>query len=247
MIIGILYRCQSTQSEAVFLFIRAGSSLQQAPILPEEAPRMPAIPELEQIRRTQILEAALRTISANGSANVTMEEIARAAGLSKGGIAHYFKSKTELFRVTFQQFFEHIFQRVRNEEQTKEGSMEKLLGFDMLFDMDDPDAEIGYPLLFECMLLAVRDETYRALFDEWVNNWVTMLRSIIKEGIAKGVFVEMDAEAMARAISAVYQGVATRWYLATGSHSREWALEYVKKGVRGLMAPYMTVAGHETG
>jgi len=208
---------------------------------------MPPIAELEQIRKAQILEAALRTLSAHGSASVTMEEVARAAGLSKGGLTHYFKSKNELFHFAFQQFFERIFQRVRAEEQTRSGPMEKLLGFDMLFDMEDPDAEIGYPLLFECMLLAVRDETYRALFDAWVDNWVALLRGVIEEGIAAGAFRPMDAEAMARAVSAVYQGVATRWYLATRAHSRQWAVEYAKRAVTGLMAPYLTAPCPPTG
>jgi len=105
--------------------------------------------------------------------------------------------------------------------------------------MEDPDAEAGYPLLFDCMFLAVRDETYRALFDEWVDNWVALLRDVIDDGVQQGIFQGVDSEPMARAISAVYQGVATRWYLATGSHSQEWALKYVRKGVRGLMAPYL--------
>ncbi len=213
----------------------------------KEASRMPPIPELEQIRRTQILDAAFLTISANGSANVTMEEIARAAGLSKGGLAHYFKSKNELFQCTFKEFFDRIFQRVRDQIAVIEGPMEKLLGFDILFDIKDSDVEAGYPLLFDCMFLAVRDQTYRAVFDEWVNNWVTLLRDAIEEGVEKGIFQGVDAEPMARAVSAVYQGVATRWYLATGSHSRVWALEYVKKGVCGLMAPYLIKDAGEPG
>ena len=50
---------------------------------------MPPIPELEAIRKSQILRAAMETIAANGCANVTMADICSAAGLSKGGLAHY--------------------------------------------------------------------------------------------------------------------------------------------------------------
>ena len=42
---------------------------------------------LEDIRRKQIFEATIRLISASGMHSVTMEEVAREAGLSKGGIA----------------------------------------------------------------------------------------------------------------------------------------------------------------
>jgi len=44
---------------------------------------MPHIPELEAIRKAQILEAALATIAENGCANVTMDDICKEAGLSK--------------------------------------------------------------------------------------------------------------------------------------------------------------------
>ena len=199
---------------------------------------MPPIPELEEIRKTQILEAALRSISARGSANVTMEEIAQAAGLSKGGLAHYYKSKNDLFKATFKEFFHRVFERVKKEVSGIQDPMEKLLGFEMLFDPDDPDVVMGYPLLFDCMVLASRDETYRALFDEWVNNWITVLKGIIEEGIAQGIFSGLDPEAMARTISAIYQGIATRWCLAPEAHSRDWALDSVKRSITGLMAPH---------
>lgn len=205
---------------------------------------MPAIPELEEIRKAQILEASLRTISVAGCANVTMEDIAKAAKLSKGGLAHYYKSKNDLFKATFKEFFDRVFQRVKDELVPIEGPMEKLLGFELLFDPEDPDVNVGYPLLFDCMSLAARDETYRALFDAWVNNWITVLKGIIEDGIAQGVFRELDPEATARTISAMYQGIATRWYLAPASHSRDWALRSIRKGVTGLMAPHMVTTSH---
>jgi AcrR family transcriptional regulator len=54
---------------------------------------MTAVPRLEDIRRTQIIDAA-----AGGAANITMRDIARAAGVSNGGLIHYFPSKEEIFK-----------------------------------------------------------------------------------------------------------------------------------------------------
>lgn len=200
---------------------------------------MPPIPELEEIRRKQILDAALFTISAKGYASATMGEIAKAANLSKGGLAHYFKSKDDLFKAAFQEFFDRIFARVRTEAEEIEGAMEKLLGFEQLFDISDPDAAMGYPLLFDCMSVAGRDLTYRAIFDQWVDNWIDMLSGIISEGVSRGIFTDVDPVSTARTISAIYQGVAVRWFLAPDSHSREWALDSYRRAITGLMAPYM--------
>ncbi|QIS06129.1 TetR family transcriptional regulator [Nocardia brasiliensis] len=48
-------------------------------------------------RREQILDAALRTIAERGYLATSVAELADAAGLSQGGLLHYFGSKEELF------------------------------------------------------------------------------------------------------------------------------------------------------
>lgn len=52
--------------------------------------------QLEDVRRTQILEAAARVFARKGFDRATITEIAQAAGLSEGSIYNYFRSKEEL-------------------------------------------------------------------------------------------------------------------------------------------------------
>lgn len=197
---------------------------------------MPPIPELEAIRKAQILEAALKTISASGYANVTMDDICRAAGLSKGGLAHYYRSKNELFVAAFREFFERIFLRSKQTMELHTDPIDKILSFAWLYDHDDPDVNVGYPVLFDCMSLAVHENEYRALFHDWFENWVSLLKEAIDDGLAKGIFKDLDPDATARAVSSVYQGIATRWYLDNESHSTEWAIESFKKAITGLLS-----------
>lgn len=199
---------------------------------------MPPIQELSEIRRSQILQAALATIGASGCSAATMDDIARAAGMSKGGLVHYFRSKHELFLATFREFFERVFTRCRLSYGQYEHPMDKLLGFELLYDAEDADVRDGYPILFDFMAIAVHDATYRSLFDEWVQNWVDLLTAAIREGIEQKVFREMDPDPVARTISAIYQGIATRWFLAPSAHSYQWAIDSYKAAISGLMEPY---------
>ncbi len=200
---------------------------------------MPPIPELEAIRKAQILEAGLKTIAARGCANVTMEEICRAAGLSKGGLAHYYKSKRELFKAVFREFFERIFKRSRETMARLDDPMDKILSFDWLYNMEDSDAVLGYPLLYNLMSMAVHDEEYRAIFHEWVGRWVDMLGEALREGVEQGMFTGLDPDETARSISAIYQGAANRWFLDHESHSGQWAVDTFKRGIMGVLAPYL--------
>ncbi len=84
--------------------------------------------DLEALRRPQIVQAALLAISELGIANVTMDDIARAAGLSKGGVAHYFSGKDALCKEAFREFFSRIFQRSR-ETMDAAAPAGKLLSF----------------------------------------------------------------------------------------------------------------------
>jgi AcrR family transcriptional regulator len=52
----------------------------------------------EAIRREAILEAARRCFAQLGFARTNMDEVARGAGLTKGGLYFHFSSKEELFK-----------------------------------------------------------------------------------------------------------------------------------------------------
>jgi AcrR family transcriptional regulator len=54
-----------------------------------------------QQRRQEILSAAAIVFDTRGYGQATMDEVARQAGLSKGSIYNYFRSKKELFREVF--------------------------------------------------------------------------------------------------------------------------------------------------
>jgi AcrR family transcriptional regulator len=201
---------------------------------------MPPIPELEAIRRTQILEAAIVTISENGQANVTMDDIARAANLSKGGLAHYYPSKNRLFKAVISEFYRRIFERGRTVMEEFEDPIDQILSFaGWLYNREDPDGIVGYPIIFDFMSVAVHDEDYREIFNDWVDNWVFLLTSALNEAIERNILRDLNVDEMARAISAVYQGLSTRWYLASAKHSTDWARKYLEKAVTGMLAPYL--------
>ncbi len=196
---------------------------------------MPPNTDLEALRKAQIIDAALRTIAERGCANVTMDDICKAAGLSKGGLAHYYKSKNDLFKAAFQEFFQRIFLRGEETMSAYSDPLDQLLSFEWLYNFEDPDVETGYPILYDFMSIAVHDQGYREIFSDWINGWVRLLKSAIELGQSQGRFMNVQNESAARAISAIYQGMATRWYLARGEHSTTWAIDSMKRAIIGLL------------
>jgi AcrR family transcriptional regulator len=164
-----------------------------------------------------------------------LEEVAKAADLSKGGLAHYFPSKEILFRETFKEFFNRVFTRGLETMNQYDDPLEKLLSFQWIFSPEDPDIKTGYPLLFDGMSLAAHDPEYGSLFHDWFDNWVVMIKVALKEGVDAGRFAVDDPDGTARAVSAIYQGIGTRWFLDPGTHSTDWAITFLRLSITRLV------------
>ena len=61
-----------------------------------------------EARQAQILDHAARLIGAEGLASVSMERIARAAGISKALVYNYFSSQTVLLRALLKRDLERV-------------------------------------------------------------------------------------------------------------------------------------------
>ena len=191
--------------------------------------------KIGDIRKTQIIEAALRKFSQVGTYHATLDDVAEEAGMSKGGIAYHFSSKDVLVKEVFQAFFERIFLRSKETMDQYADPIDKILSFSWLYDANDPDVNPGYQLLFDFMSMSVQDEKCRQMFHEWVNGWIILLKKALIEGIEQGMFRDIDPESTARSISSIYHGIAIRWYLDRESHSTEWAIKSFTESITRLM------------
>lgn len=71
---------------------------------------MPKVsPEYSEARRVQIIDAAYRCFARNGFHQTTMREIYKEAQLSPGAIYHYFRSKDEIIKASFEHDFARSF------------------------------------------------------------------------------------------------------------------------------------------
>ena len=186
---------------------------------------------LKDIRKDEIIQAALAVLSERGSANITLDDIAKASGFSKGGITYYYSSKEALIMDVFEHFYSYVYKRSYEEIAKHKNPLDKILSFIWIFDMNDYQAKTMYPLLLDIMVLAAYNNEYRATFQGMVNAWVKMGIEILEEGNAIGQFKVDDVTGTAQLISATGQGMAVRWYLDQENHTSEWAVKAWKRAV----------------
>ena len=77
--------------------------------------------ELKEQRRQAVLDSAWELFERTAYAEITMAQVAAAAGLAKGTVYLYFKTKEELFLAVLEQQFDAWFDRIDRQLQTPAG------------------------------------------------------------------------------------------------------------------------------
>ncbi len=110
---------------------------------------MPTKLDSAQQTRAKLLAAATEVIRAQGTQHLTLDTVAKTAGISKGGLLHHFASKNALMQALLEQFlnrFQHFIDQYYQQEPLAPGRW--LRAYIRATFADEPaDLETGWLLL----------------------------------------------------------------------------------------------------
>ena len=168
--------------------------------------RRPAAPRPVRRRRPderpfELLEAALHVFAARGYRNTRLEEVAAAAGVTKGAVYHYFADKEQLLLRALEQHQERALGRLTDVLRGRSGPASERLRLVLraAFGGEDPARD---DLL--ALLQGIAHET-PAIYRHWVasgpvKGW-RLVASLIEEGKSSGEFRrDADSEVAARVV-----------------------------------------------
>lgn len=159
---------------------------------------------IEEARRRQIVDTAIRTIAARGYARSSLAEIAREAGISKGVISYHFEGKPELVAAILARLLEEPAEFIKPRVDAAERSLDKLRAY--------------VRANFEFM--GTHRENYVALVDLWESRAFSAeayapsrayLSRILEAGHAAGELSGRPAPTLASVIQAAIDGVMLQW------------------------------------
>ena len=190
--------------------------------------------EPEDQRKEQILKSAFHCFSKRGFELVTMEEIAKEAGLSKGAVYWHFKSKDELIMeliLNWNKTGENILYKM-----ALECSLDELIYKYPAYILREMDLKNHYNLLFYMWARSIENkEVYRMLSQSYAE-WKMKAAEFIKSGIAKKIFrTDLDPEIFADTIDGLFNGLMVQWHLDKKmDFEKSWktAIDMLMDGVR---------------
>lgn len=174
---------------------------------------MPKIsPEHEEARRDQILKAAEACFTRKGYHRTTVDDIVAEAGLSKGAIYTYFRSKGDILAALVEFRTAQEMAAIQNLFSPNDSTADKLKkAASFAFDphLADPElCDVHARLSMELWAEAAKDEKIRKMFRKAYERWHHMIIDFIEEGIARGeVRPDIDRPAMASLLFATLEGL----------------------------------------
>jgi len=172
-------------------------------------PRLAAAHESE--RRLILLKAAFREVAEKGFSNVTLEDIAARAGVSKGVTLYYFSSKEDLFRELFGWLIDSIHERMREAVASVEDPIEKVRALVALIFPSPSKNRAFFRAYVDFCGLAARREAFRVIDERFYAGCREVDRGIVEEGIRRGVFLARDPDVTASTLRAIFDGLMLQW------------------------------------
>ena len=172
-------------------------------------PRAAVLPEPE--RRLALLKAAFREVAEKGFSEVTLDDIARRAGVSKGVTLYYFDSKEELFRELFAWLIDSIHARMREAVGAEEDPVAKLKALVALIFPSPSKNRAFFRAFVDFCGLAARRETFREVNERFYAGCREIDGGIVEEGIRRGVFTARDANEAGSTMRAIFDGLMLQW------------------------------------
>ena len=162
----------------------------------------------EETRKTQLLEAAKRCFAAQGYHETTIDDIVHEAGLSKGALYWYFKSKEELLDNLCDCYSEDLkepFLKATLAENVDPLYLMVEVGAAMLKRAtEDPDRRL---IWMEHWSLAVREPQSQAKHAALYQQWLDLDVPLLERSIAECRLKPVDPRQLVISLMALFDGL----------------------------------------
>lgn len=162
----------------------------------------------DEQRKQQIRAAATRCFVRRGYAATRLLDIAREAGLSKGGVYFHYRAKEQLFHDILDAQIEALKQRWGFEpvaDQPADRTLAQVVGAHVRELEAMPDETRLCNLL---VTMAVQEQEFRGKLDQAFAVTRKLYAGLIRRGIDDGVFTDGDPDVLAHGIVGLVQGLA---------------------------------------
>ena len=170
----------------------------------------------KEAKKDKIIKAAMKVFARKGIAETKVETVAQKAGIAKGTIYEYFKSKDELLQSVFNQLLVQMNMHVKQNMAMESTPAAKLrAGMLAYIDVDALGLNDSSEIIPDLWSYGIRIRGSKSdiPFDlRWIYlQYRDLFGRTLQEGIDKGEFKQIDTKSVAAFIVAASDGFYLQW------------------------------------
>ena len=190
-------------------------------------------------KKTQIINAAVEVFARKGLERGKIADIAKQAGIGKGTIYEYFKSKDEIFSAIENMFIGDSITQIEKLANSKKSPIKQIEDiFNYSVNMHDTmgDAII---IISEMWAQHSRGQLHghkNSIFADMYSNYHKAIKEILTNGIKTGEFREMNKNGVATMLLALIDGII--WQNVIFKNDKkftQWKKEAIKSFMNGIL------------
>lgn len=147
---------------------------------------------IEELRRSELIDATIATIAERGFLQTTVRDIAERAGCSPASVLYYFPHKSDLLSVAFREADFRFREGIRAEISPLSGvdKLKRIVELCLPEDYEEP----VWSVEMDVWALASRAEhgDFREIFEAASTDWLEILMAAVGEAVERGDLTGID-------------------------------------------------------
>jgi AcrR family transcriptional regulator len=178
---------------------------------------MPRIVDKKE-KKLEILHAAATVFAEKGVVKTKMVDIAAEAGIGKGTIYEYYRSKEEIFADTFRLIFDNMEQQLAEAIGKTNDPIEKLKNLIQVTTIEflEHSGDLAR-IMMDFWAEGVRSKNEELLnivnLELVYSEYKLLIADILHEGIKNGVFKKVDVHSLAAILVGALDGAMLQWII----------------------------------
>ena len=189
----------------------------------------------EEVRKKEILAAALQCFSTKGYHETRMDDIVKESGLTKGAIYWYFKGKRELFIALIEQHLQEDRVLWKQLLEKSEFGPDLLRKAGLLYLRRHLEDRWLSPFCAEFVAESYRDEKIREKINGLNKEWRNLVKEAFDRAILEGKMRNIDSESLSSALIAIVEGLMNQYWMSEKEmdYERIW-IQFSKALLEGI-------------
>jgi TetR/AcrR family transcriptional regulator, fatty acid metabolism regulator protein len=173
------------------------------------------VQEYEEQRREELIKATYLEVAEKGYSAVTLQDIAKRAGVSKGSTLYYFATKEDLFLGALEWLVERLHRRMHEAISAVDDPVEKIKAALNTVFTNAQECRQFFLAYTDFISIGTRNKRFHEYNAKFYQGCFACDREIIEAGIERGDFRKVDLDEACSMMRALVDGMMLQWFFSS--------------------------------